>query len=213
VATISGGTVSAVGGGTAIITATSTAKPGISAVCTVTVTVPLVGINLPSTLTMGVGSNYLLPGVYNPLDTTETGLDWSSSDTSVATVSGGTITAVSVGTTTITATSTNGIKASCTVTVQATFNGAGVNIEFRGFYDETITLDTTVSGMDELVITAPSGFDRYLWYMDNTYWEPTTTPVLRYPVAYIGIGLHYITVIVDQGGYHFSKTLTYTVGY
>jgi hypothetical protein len=133
----------------------------------------------------------------------------------VATVSGGTVTAVAVGTATITATSTAdpAKTAACTVTVQPPFNGAGVSIGFEGFEDQTITLADTLNQWDELVVTAPAGFDRYLWYFDDYYYPRDTG---NYPTVTfwdITPGRHYITVIVDEDGYHFSKTLIYTVGY
>jgi uncharacterized protein YjdB len=216
VATVTNGTVIAVGGGTAAITATSTADPTKTASCTVTVTVPLVGISIPSSFTMGVGSSSLLTVTYNPTNTTEQGVTWSSDNTEVATVdsSTGEITAVSVGTTTITARSTanDTISDTCTVTVQASFTGAGVNIVFEGFEDETITLDVTVNNGDTFVITAPAGFDRYLWYVDNERVKKYN-PVMTYPLSGLTPGRHSITVIVDEDGYHFSKTLTYTVEY
>jgi uncharacterized protein YjdB len=216
VATVAGGTVTAVGGGTAVITATSTAHSGIHASCTVTVPVPLTGINLPSAITLAEGSTYILPAAYLPSDTTETGLTWSTSDTTgaVATVNAttGLIAAVGVGTAVITATSTahSAISASCTVTVQAGYTGAGINIVFEGFTDETITLDVVPDGTDYITVTMPGGFDRYLWYWAYNSSGSTTTPVIN---LYAGPGLHYFTVIVDEGGNHFSKTLAYRVGY
>jgi uncharacterized protein YjdB len=216
VATVSGGVVTAVGGGTATITATSSADSSITATCDVTVTVPLTGISLPPTLTLGEGGASFLTVTYTPSDTTQRGVTWSSSDTTVATVnnSTGLITAVAVGTATITAASTanSSITATCTVTVQATFNGAGVNIEFEGLEDQTITLDVTLNQGDVFVVTAPSGFDRYLWYLNSSYMGSTSTPTVTYPVGNIRPGRHYITVIVEEDGYHFSKTVAYTVG-
>jgi hypothetical protein len=133
----------------------------------------------------------------------------------VATVSGSTVTAVGAGTATITARSTvnNSIVGSCTVTVQASFNGAGIHIVFDGLEDETITLDVTVDGSDQFVITVPAGFDRYLWYMDLIFMGEGPLSTVTYPVFFVTPGRHYITVIVEEDGYHFSKTLIYTVGY
>jgi uncharacterized protein YjdB len=210
------GNVTAKSAGTATITATSTANDSISAACSVTVIVPLAGIDIPSTLTLGVGGHYPLPIVFSPADTTQTGITWTSSDSDVATVdANGLVTAVAVGSATITATSTadGSIDESCNVTVKAEYNTAAVNIVFSGFEDETITLDAMVNAGDEIVITAPSGFDRYLWYIDYSSYSPKTSPTLRIYASGFAPGLHYITVIVDEGGNHFSKTVKYTVGY
>jgi uncharacterized protein YjdB len=219
VARFSGGpdgrTITAVGGGTAIITVKSTANDSILATCNVTVAIPLTGINLPSTLTLGIGGTYLLPAAYIPADTTQTELTWNSADPNVATVTNGTITAAATGSTTITATSTanGGIFATCDVTVQSSFDGAEIDIVFEGPTDQTITLAEPVREGDMLTVTAPSGFDRYLWYLDSSSQGETTNPTASVPVWYITPGLHYLTVIVEKGGNHFSKTLKYRVGY
>lgn len=62
-----------------------------------------------------------LVATVNPTNATNKKISWTSSNTSVATVSAdGVVTAVSVGETTITATSNNGKTATCKVTVSAT---------------------------------------------------------------------------------------------
>jgi uncharacterized protein YjdB len=208
------GRITAVKAGTAIITATSTRDSSKTVSCTVTVTVPLAGISLPSALTLGEGKTYLLPVMYTPTDTTQPGVTWTTSNPLVATVGNGMITAVTTGTTTITATSTANpsISASCTVTVQPNYTGAGVAVVFEGFTDETITLDVS-KGTDQITVTAPAGFDRYLWYVDATPMGSTTTHVVSQSVWNFPIGLHYLTVIVEDGNNHFSKTLAYRLGY
>jgi uncharacterized protein YjdB len=234
VARVSGGvysntvTITARGEGTglfqtATITVRSTAHDNILATCDVTVdaTVLLTGISLPSAITMGVGQSYLLPAGYIPADTTQTGLAWSSNNTSVATVdpATGLVTAdnTNTGTATITATSTaNGsISATCDVTVQAGFAGAGIDIVFEGPGDETMVLDEPVREGDMLTVTAPDGYDRYLWYLDNSSLGTTNEPTrsLYFDSYYLRPGLHYLTVIVEKGGEHFSKTLAFRVGY
>lgn len=70
-------------------------------------------------LTMGIGkSEYLIANIW-PNNTTDKTIIWTSSDTKIATVYNGKVTAVDTGTVTITATSTNGKFATCTVTVVA----------------------------------------------------------------------------------------------
>jgi uncharacterized protein YjdB len=214
IATVSDGTVTAVGAGTTTITATVNGKTA-SAPVTVTV-IPPTKINLPLTLKMAAGSTYLQPLLFTPADTTETGLTWTSSDETVAKGSGGTIIAVGVGTARLTAVSTAdpGLTATCDVTVLADYNGAVVNVVFEKFEDETITLPEPVSGEDKLTVTAPPGFDRYLWYLDsNTYLTETTSSTTDLYVGNYMPGVHYLTVIVEKDGYHFSKTLVYRVGY
>lgn len=111
------GKITAVGGGTATITATAGGK---SAVCTVNVKVNQTGIAVSGSKdrTVGEGSTLRLTTVKVPADATDSyAVSWASSDNSVATVSGnGTVTGVKQGTAVITATS-NGWKAVYNITV------------------------------------------------------------------------------------------------
>ncbi|MCH5157229.1 MAG: endonuclease [Clostridiales bacterium] len=121
VATVNGGVVTAVGVGTATITATSTEDTSITATLTVTVTkVQLQSLSIsPATLELSVGGTGQLNVTAQPSGA-DGRVTWTSSDTSVATVSQtGLVTAVATGTATITATSVDNpdISASMTVTV------------------------------------------------------------------------------------------------
>jgi hypothetical protein len=119
-----------------------------------------------------------------------------------------------VGSAVITATSSvnNVITAACTVTVQAAYNGAGVSIVFDGPEDETIVLETPVNSGDLITVTAPSGYERYLWYLDGSRAGTTSSGELT--LYWPPIGKHSLTVIVEKSdGSHFSKTLPFTVGY
>jgi len=105
--------------GTSVITVTS--SNGKSASCTVTAYRPETAVTSvsvsPVTLSLNVGSEYSLSSTVYPSDATNKTLIWSSSNTSVATVtSSGKVKAISAGYATIYATSVNGKKGSCTVT-------------------------------------------------------------------------------------------------
>ena len=118
VATVFYGVVEAVGFGTATITAKS--NNGKTASCTVTVNpiaVTGVSLNKTSLSFTGTGSSQTLTATVSPSNATNKTLTWSSSNTSVATVSNGVVKAVGFGTATITAKSNNGKTASCSVTV------------------------------------------------------------------------------------------------
>ena len=119
VATVSSdGTVKAVGYGTAVITAKTV--NGLTSNCTVTVNpiaVTGVSLNKSSLSFTGTGSSQTLTATVSPSNATNKTLTWSSSNTSVATVSNGVVKAVGFGTATITAKSNNGKTASCSVTV------------------------------------------------------------------------------------------------
>lgn len=106
VATVSAnGLVTAVSGGTATITATS-ADGGYTASCKVTVVVPLLNLSFTNdVLDMTVGETKKAPLSLDPADATADGLTWTSSDTSIVTVSeSGKITAVAAGSATVTVT-------------------------------------------------------------------------------------------------------------
>ena len=117
VATVKDGTVTAVGKGTATITAEAGGK---SATCKVTVTVPLKGISIKGDVnTLKKGQNTKLAVVYDPEDADNVpDVEWTSSKDSVATVSkDGVVTAIADGTATITAKVGN-LTAEYEITVQ-----------------------------------------------------------------------------------------------
>ncbi|MBR1391810.1 MAG: Ig-like domain-containing protein [Lachnospiraceae bacterium] len=98
------GLVTAVAGGSAVITATA-ADGGCTASCQVDVTVPLQGIGLNhGSVAMRVGETTKLTVSYTPNETTDdTTIQWSSSDPEVASVDAGTVTGLAAGKATITA--------------------------------------------------------------------------------------------------------------
>lgn len=117
VATVSNGKVTAVGAGTATITAKAGNK---SATCSVAIKNPIVevsGISLNSvSISLAPGETETLTATVIPSNATNKTVTWSSSNTGVATISNGIVTAVAVGNATITAKS--GSKSvTCSVTV------------------------------------------------------------------------------------------------
>ncbi len=125
VATVSStGEVTAKTAGSAIITVTTT-DGGKKATCSITVnekTVSVTGVSLDKTsLSMIEGDSFALTATVLPSNATNKSVAWSSSNTSIATVSSsGLVTAKSVGTATITVKTEDGEKtATCSVTVKA----------------------------------------------------------------------------------------------
>ena len=121
VATVSTqGIVTAKGAGTTVITATT--DNGKTAKCTITVEQPVTAIALSdATTSLWVGKTKTLTATVTPTTSSNTAVNWSSSNKNVATVSSkGVITAKGKGTCTITCTAADGYgtKSTCEVTVK-----------------------------------------------------------------------------------------------
>ena len=127
IATVQNGTVTGLKAGNVTITVT-TEDGSYKATCTVTVkapepvTIAVTGVTLDKTSAeLYVGDNTSLVATVAPANATNKAVTWTSSDTSVATVSNsGVVNATKVGTATITVTTVDGsYKATCAVTVKA----------------------------------------------------------------------------------------------
>ena len=135
IATVSStGLVTAKAPGSATITATTTDGTNLNASCQVTVIKRATGITLNnSSLTLTLPETARLVATITPNDATTQTLNWTSSNTSVATVdANGLITTKAIGTTTIKASTTDGsnLSASCLVTVKKQYiNSITLNVE------------------------------------------------------------------------------------
>ncbi len=76
------------------------------------------GVSLPSTLAVFANGSGKLTATFSPSGA-DSSLSWKSSNTSIATVSGGTVYGIKPGTATITVTTENGLSDTCKVTVTA----------------------------------------------------------------------------------------------
>ena len=117
VVTVDDGLVTAVREGTAIVRASVGDK---SATCTVTVQKQVIAVTSvtldKATLNLTIGSTETLQADVAPDNATDKTVTWSSSNTSVATVVDGVVTAVGEGTATVSAIAGD-VTATCTVTV------------------------------------------------------------------------------------------------
>ncbi len=172
VATVANGVVTAVAAGTANITVTTT-DGSKTATCAVTVTtgttpppatVAVTGVTLNKTTTsLTVGQTETLTATVAPANATDQTVTWSSSNTAVATVANGVVTAVAAGTANITVTTTDGNKtATCAVTVTAPST-------------EPVTPPTTTLTLHEPDLydapRAEGGYNTPLVRYDNRDWE------------------------------------------
>lgn len=118
IATVWEGSVTGWSAGTCEITATT--SNGKSATCVVTVIVEPYSVWLSEYwVDMEIGDTLTLTADVYPEDATDKSVTWTTSDSSVATVSNGVVTAVGEGDCEITATTTNGVSESCSISVSA----------------------------------------------------------------------------------------------
>ena len=124
IATVEGGTVTAVAKGSAVISVK--AENGVTASCNITVKdkeITALEMN-KSSAKLKSGSTIQLEVDVTPVDAPSGNLKWTSSDDSVATVnSKGFVTGVKAGVVNITCEASNGVETSCTITV----TGSGVS--------------------------------------------------------------------------------------
>ena len=152
-ATVSGGKVTGVAPGAAVITAT-TNDGGFTASCTVTVVQKVTGVSLDrKSLELRKGETFRLTASVTPKDATNKAVEWKSSAASVASVSKeGLVTAVSKGKATITVTTKEGgFSATCAVTVTQETPPESVSLDRAEALlkvGETLTLTATVLPRD-----------------------------------------------------------------
>ena len=146
VATVTDGKVKALKAGTATITAKAGDKTSTCAVTVQAKVIPVTSMWLDkSELELTEGDEAVLTATVMPENATDKTVTWTSSNTSVATVTNGKVKAVKAGTATITA-KAGDKSAKCTVTVLPSFIAV-----------TSVTLDKTTLGLvegDQAVLTA-----------------------------------------------------------
>ena len=198
VATVANGVVTALNAGTAIITAT-TEDGGKTATCEIIVKTKVTGVSLDkSDATLYEGENLSLIATIVPDNATNKNVAWKSSNTSVATVVDGVVSALKAGVATITVTTEDGGKtATCNVTVKAKVASVSLNKSEASLYEgETVSLIATIT---------PSNATN-----KNVIWSSSDTSVatvLNGKVTALKAGTTSITVTTEDGG----KTATCNV--
>jgi uncharacterized protein YjdB len=135
---------------------------------------------------------------------------WSSSDTSVATVSAdGLVTAVSGGSAVITAASADGSK---TDTVAVTVAASGICVIFEGPADEYIDMTAPKdvlrkSSWDSIKISVAGEWDSYEWCLNGVLEGALIESYMYFHSSENPLGYHELTVIVGKGSAYYSKSL------
>ena len=197
------GTVTARRGGQATITVT-TADGSKTATCTVRVRIqigePVQSVGLNKTeLALEVGKTGTLEAKVEPSDATNKNVTWSSSNSEVATVDNGVVTAVSAGEAIITVTTEDGGKtATCKVTVNApqTVPVTGVTLD-----KAELTLEKGSTGTLKATVEPQNATNNTVtWSSSN----PEVATVDNGVVTAVSAGEAIITVTTEDG----AKTAT-----
>ena len=235
VATVSDGVVTAIKLGSATIRAKAGDK---EATCAITVeATPVTSVTLDQTsASLKVGETVSLTATVKPDDATDKSVTWSSSNTSVATVSSsGIVTAIKAGSATITVKTNDGGKtATCSVTVKAAtvpVTGVSLNTTSLSLTEgETQTLTATVSPSNATdksvtwssnntsvatvsstgVVTAKSAGSAIIMVTtkDGSKTATCSVTVKAKTVSVTGVSLDYTSLTMTEGE---TQTLTATI--
>ena len=197
VASVKDGLVTAIKSGKATITVKSD-DGGKTAICEVTVNAkgyPVESVSLDKTsYEMTEGDEFTLTATVKPDNATNKNVTWSSSNTSVATVLNGKVTALRAGAAIITVTTEDGGKtATCEVTVNA-----------KVYQVESVSLDKTLYEMtegDQFTLTATVKPDNAT--NKNVTWSSNNTSIVTVDngkLTALKAGTAIITVKTEDGG-------------
>ncbi len=232
------GKVTAKQEGTATITAATTDGTNLTATCTITVNAKIISVESVTldkkeiSLTMGEKESDTLNATVNPEAATNKTVLWKTSDSSIATVTNGKVTAVGAGSATITAYADENadIKAECTVKVYQKYEAPSAPTK-KSVTDTSITLEsmdgcvyskdgTTWQSSNEFTgLTADTDYTFYAkksksgYYLESDKSAGTTIRTAKTPVAVTGVTLNETTkhiVLENGGGIAFSLTATVT---
>ena len=197
IASVDNGKVTALKPGKTTIKATSD-DGGKTATCQVTVNAKVYKVESVSldrtSITLTEGDSQTLTATVSPSNATNKNVSWKSSNTSVATVSNGKVSALKAGTATITVTTEDGGK---TATCQVTVNARVYNVESVSLDKTGITL--TEGDTETLTATVYPSYASN----KNVSWKSSNTSVATVSngkVTAIKAGTATITVTTDDGG-------------
>jgi uncharacterized protein YjdB len=181
-----------------------------------TVSAPVTGITLnKSNLALPKNETGTLIATISPFDAENKVVDWSSSVPSVATVSGGVVTAVGPGSAVITAASAEDPSKAVTCTVTVTDSAGGITLNFNDdgkdvFVNTTFTVKNSGTPASE-TINLPGSWVSQEWRVDGVL-KGTGTTTFTVNAADYTVGGHILQVTVkDSDNNYWSKTLRFTV--
>ena len=117
--------------------------------------IPVTNVSLNETVaTLLVGGTFTLTATVSPFDATDKRVVWSSSNSAVASVSNGVVTANSVGTATITVETSNGKSATCEVTVEKL-----QNLNYQLGADESYYVVSGIGECEDSKIVIPNMYN------------------------------------------------------
>ena len=192
--------------------------------------VPITGVTLDqATLTLIVGGTENLAATVNPTNATNKNISWTSSNTGVASVNNGTVTAVSPGSATITVTTADGGKTdTCVVTVNAAQGTAGITLNVEQIVDGAplfgiIVISRTNTGFP---VTYTVSVDASDFDTGSISWEVAGAgiffgqTVIGYgssfalnatDVIYNSLGGHTLILTVRKDGLQYRRAIPFTI--
>jgi uncharacterized protein YjdB len=201
VATVSGSTITIVGAGTATITSTQAEaafyKSGtLTATIQVSKAIPSISSFSIPTKNYGDSAFTITP----PTSNSNGSFSYISSDSSVATISGNTVTIVGVGTSTITATqaeTSNYISG----TINASFQVGKATLSISGF-----SISTKTYGDSPFTITSPtSNSDGSFNYISA---DPSVATISGNTITIVGVGTATILAVQEKTSIYASGTIS-----
>jgi uncharacterized protein YjdB len=194
IATVTDGLVTAIAKGTATITVT-TEEGGFTAICIVNVELlPVQSVILDENeITLYIDSTHLLTATVLPEEAENKNVIWESSDETIATVTGGLVTAIAKGTATITVTTIEGgFTAICIVNVlPPSVQSVILNEEEITLYIDSVQLLTAT--------VLPEKAEN-----KNVVWESSDEAIATVTdglVTAIAVGIATITGTTEDGGF------------
>ncbi|MDR1840859.1 MAG: Ig-like domain-containing protein [Holophagales bacterium] len=231
VATVSSGLITAIAPGSATITV-RTVDGNHTATCAVMVyPISVTGVSLnKNAMTLGVGATEQLVHTIQPSNATNQGVTWETSNSGVATVSSGLVTAIASGSATITVRTNDGNHtATCAVTVITPVTGVSLNktettltiggaeqlthtIQPANATNQAVAWETSNSAIATVnngLVTAIATGNAAITVRTNDGGHTATCFVTVNPTPVTGITLNKNTMtLIESGG---SEQLTHTI--